>query len=42
MIHTPATRAGRFAVAVAAVLPFALLTALVVAGWGPLLSLIHI
>jgi YegS/Rv2252/BmrU family lipid kinase len=36
VIHTPATREGRFAVAVAAVLPFAILTALVVAGWGPL------
>ncbi len=39
MIHSPATREGRIAVAVAGVLPFALITALVVSAWGPLARL---
>ncbi len=41
MIHTPATRAGRTAVAVASLVPFAVITLLVVGGWGPLDRLDH-
>lgn len=37
MIHTPPTRAGRIAVAVAGVLPFALVTLLVLLPWAPVI-----